>query len=91
MGCRIVVKDCCNSIMPFIHYSLRLFLGWKVTEQQLEEVAQLSDVFCDELDDYLLPDFRTKCEELGPDPLKLDANEYADVFCYLKDNIDISN
>jgi hypothetical protein len=64
----------------------------QVTEQQLEEVAQFSDVFgTEELDDYLLPDFRAKCEELVPDPLALDANEYADVFCYLKDNIDISN
>ena len=68
-----------------------MVLGLEVTEQQLEEVAQVSGVFSDDLDDYLLPDLRAKCEELVPDPLLLDANEYADVFCYLKDNVQVSN
>ena len=54
---------------------LKIFLGLKVTEQQLEEVAQMSDVFGNELDDYLSPDFRARCEELVPDPLSFDAND----------------
>ena len=64
------------------------FTGWKVTEEQLEEVAQLSDVLaCD--DDFLLPEFRAKCEEIVPDPLALDDNDCAHAFRYLRDNIQL--
>lgn len=62
--------------------------GWKVTEEQLEEVAQLSDVLaCD--DDFLSPDFRAKCEQIIPDPLALDVNDCAHAFRYLRDNIQL--
>ena len=61
-------------------------IGWKVTEEQLEEVAQLSDVLaCD--DDFLSPDFRAKCEKIIPDPLALDVNDCAHAFRYLRDNM----
>ena len=59
---------------------------WKVTEEQLQEVAQLSDVLaCD--DDFLSPEFRAKCEQIIPDPLALDVNNCAHAFRYLRDNI----
>ena len=65
-----------------------VFTGWKVTEEQLEEVAQLSDVLaCD--DDFLSPDFRAKCEQIIPDPLALDVNDCAHAFRYLRDNIQL--
>ncbi|KAK3731009.1 hypothetical protein QZH41_018760 [Actinostola sp. cb2023] len=62
--------------------------GWKVTEQQLEEVAQLSDVLaCN--DDYLPPDLRAKCQHIIEDPLELDVSDFPVAFRYLKENIDL--
>lgn len=65
-----------------------VFTGWKVTEEQLEEVTQLSDVLaCD--DDFLSPDFRAKCEQIIPDPLVLDVSDCSHAFRYLRDNIQL--
>lgn len=55
---------------------LFVFTGWKVTEEQLEEVAQLSDVLACH-DDFLSPDLRAKCEQIIPDPLALDVSDCA--------------
>ena len=43
------------------------FEGWEVTEEQLAEVAELSDVLADN-DDYLSAEFRNKCEQVIADP-----------------------
>lgn len=62
--------------------------GWNVTEEQLEEVAQLSDVLTGH-DDFLSPDFRAKCQQIIPDPLALDVNDCVHAFRYLKDNFQL--
>ena len=67
---------------------LFVFTGWKVTEEQLEEVAQLSDVLACH-DDFLSPDLRAKCEQIIPDPLALDVSDCAHAFHYLRDNIQL--
>ena len=41
-----------------------LFLGWNITEDQLEGVAELSGVLADN-DDYLPPNLRAKCKHTG--------------------------
>lgn len=38
------------------------FEGWEVTEEQLAEVAEFSDVLADN-DDYLSAEFRNKIQE----------------------------
>lgn len=59
-----------------------------MTEEQLEEVAELFDVLGDH-DDYLPPDFRAKCEQIIPEPLALDANDYVHAFRYLRENFQL--
>ena len=46
--------------------NIGLFLGWSITEDQLEKVAKLSGVLADN-DDYLPADLRAKCEQAMPD------------------------
>ena len=47
--------------------------GWDITEQQLEEVAELSDVLADN-DDYLPANHSVQqCEQIIADPLELDV------------------
>ena len=60
----------------------------KVTEEQLEEVAQLSEVLTGP-DDFLSPDIRAKCQQIISDPLALDVNDCAHAFRYLRDNFQI--
>ena len=64
-----------------------LFLGWNITEDQLEGVAELSGVLADN-DDYLPPDLRAKCEQVIADPLELDVADFAYAFRFLKENVD---
>ena len=66
-----------------------IFKGLEVTEEQLEEVAELSDVLSSN-DDYLTADFRAKCELVIEDPLELDINDFPSAFRYLKENIDLN-
>ncbi|XP_028412603.1 uncharacterized protein LOC114535505 [Dendronephthya gigantea] len=49
--------------------------GFVVTEEQLEEVAELSDVLSSN-NDYLPAQFRVKCELVIEDPLELDVNNF---------------
>lgn len=60
-----------------------------VTEEQLEEVAELSDLLSSH-EGYLPSDFRAKCELVIEDPLELDVNDFANAFCYLKENVDLN-
>ena len=64
------------------------FGGWEVTEEQLVEVVELSDVLADN-DDYLSAEFRNKCEQVIADPLEIDVCDFAYAFRYLKENVDI--
>ncbi len=66
-----------------------IFTGFVVTEEQLEEVAELSDVLSSN-EDYLPADFRAKCELVIEDPLELDVNDFANAFRYLKENVDLN-
>ena len=67
-----------------------LFIGFVVTEEQLEEVAELSDVLSSN-DDYLPSEFRAKCEVVIEDPLELDVKDFSNAFRYLKENIDLND
>lgn len=62
--------------------------GWNITEDQLEEVAELSRVLADN-DDYLPADLRAKCEQVMADPLELDVADFANAFRFLKENVDL--
>lgn len=64
------------------------FEGWEVTEEQLEEVAELLDVLAHN-NDYLSAEFRDKCERVIADPLEIAVSDFANAFCYLKENIDV--
>ena len=64
------------------------FEGYEVTEEQLEEVAELSEVLASN-DDYLSAEFRNKCEQVIPDPLEIDVSDFAHAFRYIKENVDI--
>jgi len=64
------------------------FEGYEVTEEQLGEVAELSEVFASN-DDYLSAEFRNKYEQVIPDPLEIDVSDFAHAFRCLKENVDI--
>ena len=66
-----------------------LFKGFAVTERQLEEVSELSDVLSSN-DDYLPSEFRAKCELVIEDPLELDVKDFPNAFRYLKENVDLN-
>lgn len=64
------------------------FGGYEVTEEQLEEVVELSEVLaCN--DDYLSAEFRSNCEQVIPDPLEIGVSDFVHAFWYLKENVDI--
>ena len=59
-------------------------LGWPVTEEQLKDVAEVSQVL--EADqDFLEPEFKSKCEEHIPFPEQVQPEQCADAFIYLKE------
>ena len=60
--------------------------GWDVSEDELKEVAQYSNVL-DSRSDYLEPDFREKCEKVIPFPADVEPNECIDAYLYLKQNM----
>ena len=57
------------------------------TEQQLVEVANLSNVL-DDTDNYLEPNFRIKCERHIPDTDETEPAEAANAYLHLKANFD---
>lgn len=63
-------------------------MGWSITEDQLEEVAELSGVLADN-DNYLPAELRAKCEQAMPDPLELDVGDFGSAFRFLKENVDL--
>ena len=61
--------------------------GFHITEEQLEEVADLSDVL-DGTDDYLKPVFRRECKRHLPSPDSIERAEAADAYRFLKSMVD---
>ena len=61
--------------------------GFCITEQQLVEVANLSQVL-DGTDNYLEPNFRMECERHIPDTGEIEPAEAANNYLYLKANFD---
>ena len=62
--------------------------GINITEEQLLEVAELSDVLEDSTDDYLKPVVRRECERHLPDTDDIQPNEAKDAYPYLKSRVD---
>ena len=63
--------------------------GLHVTEEQLREVTELSNVL-DNTDDYLDPEFRQECERHIPNTDVIEPSQAANAFLYLKANFDIN-
>ena len=59
--------------------------GIRVSEDDLEQVAKLSNIF-DNTDDYLQPEFRQKCQDIIPDVTEVQPSEAANAFLYIKAN-----
>ena len=60
-----------------------LLLGFRLTEGQLKEVAELSGVL--EVDHgYLEDDFREKCDLIIPYPEQVKNDEWFDSYIFLK-------
>ena len=62
-------------------------MWFPITEQQLMEVANLSNVL-DATGDYLEPNFRVECERHIPDTNGIEPAEAANAYLYLKANFD---
>ena len=67
-----------------LRFRFVLFLGNYVTEEQLMEVAEYSEVL-NILNDFLESDFCETCITITPYPEKIENDEWYDVHIYLKD------
>lgn len=78
-----------NGIPEHIYHFPERFGGVKcglhVTENQLKEVAELSDVL-EGTNDYLEPEFRARCEVVIPNVHEVTPEEAANAYLYLKEN-----
>ena len=63
--------------------------GFHITEEQLEEVADLSDVL-EGTDDFITPAFLRECERHLPSPDSVEPAVAADVYRFLKSMFDPS-
>ena len=61
--------------------------GFHITEEQLEEVADLSNVLEGRYD-YLEPAFRRECKRHLPNPDSIEPAEAADAYRFLKSIVD---
>lgn len=61
--------------------------GTPVSDQNLEEVAEVSNIL-ENTNDYLDAEFRSSCETVIPDVNDITPSEAANAFCFLKQNID---
>ena len=77
--------------LVYLHFNLipvHIFffsLGFQITEQQLQDVAEQSGVLQLD-DDFLSPDFRAACLQVIPYPELVEPSECSDAFIYLKTN-----
>ena len=62
--------------------------GTPISDQDLEEVAELSNIL-ENTNDYLDVEFRRHCERVFPDVNDVTASEAANAFCFLKHNMDL--
>jgi hypothetical protein len=60
--------------------------GFNLTDEDLREVADLSEVL-DGTNDYIHPDFRHECEQHIPNTDDIEPAQAANAFLYLKANI----
>ena len=58
--------------------------GWPVTEEQLKDVAEVSEVLQADKD-FIDSEYRSKCAEYIPYPDKVEPKDCADAFVYLKE------
>ena len=63
--------------------------GLPVTEEQLQQVAELSNVL-EEADDFLTENFRHECERHIPNVDAIELAEAVNAYLYLKANIDLA-
>ena len=75
--------------MKTVTYDLKCILGWKIDEQQLKQVAELSEVL-ENTDDYLDSDFQECCARILPDPQNLEPSHCADAFIFLRERLPVS-
>ena len=61
--------------------------GFHITEEPLQDVADLSDVL-EGTDDYLKPAFRRECERHLPSPDSIELAEASDAYRFLKSSVD---
>ena len=59
-------------------------VGWPITEQQLKDVAEMSEVLEIE-QDFVESKFRSICERAIPFPEQVEPDQCADASIYLKD------
>ena len=64
--------------------------GFHITEEQLLEVAELSEVLDDSIEDYLTPAVREECGRHLPNPDEIQPKEAKDAYLFLKSQVDKS-
>ena len=64
--------------------------GYPFSEEDLQEVAELSSVF-DGTDDFLEDAFQKDCQRHIPDTNEIEPDQAANAYLYLKDNFDETN
>ena len=67
-----------------LRFRFILLLGNYVTEEQLMEVAEYSEVL-DITNDFLESDFRERCINIIPYPERIKNGEWYDAYIYLKE------
>lgn len=61
--------------------------GIPITEEELVEVAELSNIF-EDTDDYLKPAVRNECERHLPNIDEIEPKDAKDAYLYLKSHVD---
>ena len=67
-----------------LRFCFILFLGNYVTEKQLMEIAEYSEVL-NIPNDFLESDFRERCINIIPYPERIENGEWYDAYIYLKE------
>lgn len=65
-----------------------VFLGWPITEEQIQEAATASGVL-NVPNDFISPEFREECERFIPHPEKIESSECKDAFIFLKERVNV--
>ena len=70
-------------VQLYSHVTVNLFLGWHITEEQLEDAAEKSGVFQSESGGET--DLERRCKTIISDPSTIKSHECANAFLYLKE------